>query len=284
LPGWGETGKSLCAHPEVRAVCFTGSVPVGRALSEMTASDYSKCLALELGGKNSAIVCADADIALAAECVSDGMCLTAGQRCNATSRVLVEKKIAGNFLERLQDSVSRYRPGEVLEETTMLGPLISFGARERYERLVSLDVGEWILPGGILDKNSRDQHGYWVLPAMAVVSDGAALDRSPLALEETFAPILVIEMFSNDDDARTRHEAWKYGLTASIFTNDAERFQRLGAGLSVGNLYQNLPTTFSPSTLPFGGWGSSGNGRPGARGFVRFGVREQAVQWRKSQS
>jgi RHH-type proline utilization regulon transcriptional repressor/proline dehydrogenase/delta 1-pyrroline-5-carboxylate dehydrogenase len=284
VPGWGEVGKSLCSHPAVRAVCFTGSLPVGRALSEMLARDYSKCLSLELGGKNSAIICANADLDLAAEAVADGMCLTAGQRCNATSRVLVHKKIAAAFLEKLLASVARYSPGDVLEESTMLGPLISFGARERYERLVSLDVGEWILPGGVLEKNSRDQHGYWVLPAITVVSDPSALDRLPLATDETFAPVLVVEMFSNDDEAVARHEAWKYGLTASIFTNDTVYFKRLGAGFSVGNLYQNLPTTFSPSTLPFGGWGSSGNGRPGARGFVRFGIREQAVQWRKSQS
>ncbi len=281
VPGWGETGKRLCTHHAVRAVCFTGSVPVGRALSEMLAGDYSKCLALELGGKNSAIVCADADLALAAEAVADGMCLTAGQRCNATSRVLVDKKIADVFLEKLQASVARYIPGDVLEETTTLGPLINLASHERYEKLASLEIGEWILPGGILEKNSRDQHGYWALPAIAVAADPEALDRSALATEETFAPILVVEMFSSEDDAVARHEAWKFGLAASVFTADAARFQHLGAALSVGNLYQNLPTTFSPSTLPFGGWGSSGNGRPGARGFVRFGIREQAVQWRK---
>ena len=281
VPGWGETGKSLCAHPAVRAVCFTGSVPVGRALSEMLAQDYSKCLALELGGKNSAIICGDADIALAAEAVADGMCLTAGQRCNATSRVLVDKKIAGPFLEKLLTSVARYSPGDVLEDTTMLGPLISLAAHERYEKLTSLDIGDWILPGGILEKNSRDQHGYWVLPAIVVASQSSALDRSPLAQQEIFAPILVVEIYSTEDEAISRHEAWKFGLTASVFTADPDRFQRIGASLSVGNLYQNLPTTFSPSTLPFGGWGSSGNGRPGARGFARFGIREQAVQWRK---
>lgn len=282
VPGWGETGKALCAHPEVRAVCFTGSVPVGRSISETLAGDYSKCLALELGGKNSAIVCADADPALAAEAVADGMCLTAGQRCNATSRVLVDRKIAEVFLDRLLASVARYHPGDVLEESTMLGPLISLSARERYEKLSSLDIGEWILPGGILEKNHSEQHGYWVLPAIVMVSNAAVLDRSPLAIEETFAPILAIEMFSTDADAVSRHEAWKFGLSASVFTADHARFQRLGAELSVGNLYHNLPTTFSPSTLPFGGWGSSGNGRPGARGFVRFAVREQAVQWRKN--
>jgi len=281
VPGWGETGKQLCADPSVRAVCFTGSVPVGRALSEMLAGDYSKCLSLELGGKNSAIVCADADLSLAADAVADAMCLTAGQRCNATSRVLVDKKIAEEFMEKLLASVGRYNPGDVLEESTFLGPLISFAARERYEKLASLEIGQWILPGGILEKNSRDQHGYWVLPAIALADDSAALDSSPLALEETFAPVLVVELFSSDEDAVSRHEAWRFGLTASIFTSDADRFQRMGSGLSVGNLYQNLPTTFSPSTLPFGGWGRSGNGRPGARGFVRFGLREQAVQFRK---
>lgn len=283
VPGWGETGKALCAEPLVRSVCFTGSVPVGRALSEMLAADYSKSLALELGGKNSVIVCSDADPALAAEAVADAMCLTAGQRCNATSRVLVDQKIADDFLERLLASVARYQPGDVLEESTMLGPLIGFAAHERYEKLTSLEICEWILPGGVLEKNSRDQHGYWVLPAIALVADDVILDRSPLAIEETFAPILAVEMFSSETDAVKRHEAWKFGLTASVFTADPARFQRLGSGLSVGNLYHNLPTTFSPSTLPFGGWGSSGNGRPGARGFVRFGVREQAIQWRKSQ-
>jgi acyl-CoA reductase-like NAD-dependent aldehyde dehydrogenase len=164
----------------------------------------------------------------------------------------------------------------------MLGPLISFAAHERYEELVSLDIGEWILPGGVLETNPQGQHGYYVLPAVLLAGDTSALDKTPLAREETFMPILVVEVFKSDAQALERHAAWEFGLTASVFTSSAERFEALGAGLAVGNLYQNLPTTFSPSTLPFGGWGNSGNGRPGARGFVRFASREQAVQCRKS--
>jgi acyl-CoA reductase-like NAD-dependent aldehyde dehydrogenase len=167
-----------------------------------------------------------------------------------------------------------------MNENTLLGPLISFAAHERYERLISSSVGDWIVPGGILEKISPEMHGYYVLPAVVVAGDAAALDESPLAKAETFAPILVVEIFDGEESAIRRHEAWDFGLTASVFTSDAERFSRVGSRLSVGNLYQNLPTTFSPSTLPFGGWGTSGNGHPGGRGFVRFTVQEQAIQWK----
>jgi len=280
VPGWGETGRALCLDDAVRSVCFTGSVPVGRELARALAPDTSKSLALELGGKNSALVLSDADLDLAAEAVADGMCLTTGQRCNATSRVLVQRPVADAFLERLTASLLRYRPGDPMDANTLLGPLISFAAHERYEQLVSARVGEWIVPGGILEKISPEMHGYYVLPAVVLADDPAALDASALATAETFAPVLVVEIFDGVEAAIRRHEAWNFGLTASVFTGDGARFSEIAPRLSVGNLYQNLPTTFSPSTLPFGGWGTSGNGHPGGRGFVRFAVQEQAIQWK----
>jgi acyl-CoA reductase-like NAD-dependent aldehyde dehydrogenase len=280
VPGWGETGRMLCLSEAVRSVCFTGSVAVGRELARDLAADTSKSLSLELGGKNSAIVLGDADLDLAAIAVADGMCLTTGQRCNATSRVLVQRSVADAFLERLVHSLTRYQAGNPMDETTLLGPLISFAAHERYECLISKSVGEWIVPGGILEKISPEMHGYYVLPAVVVAGDAASLDESLLAKAETFAPVLVVEVFDEVDVAIRRHEAWKFGLTASIFTSHASAFSQIGSHLSVGNLYQNLPTTFSPSTLPFGGWGASGNGHPGGRGFVRFAAQEQAIQWK----
>jgi acyl-CoA reductase-like NAD-dependent aldehyde dehydrogenase len=280
VQGWGAIGQELCLDAAVRAVCFTGSLPVGKALAAAIASDYSKCLALELGGKNTVIICEDADLALAADAVADGMSLTAGQRCNATSRVLLHRSIADRFLDLLQSSLKRYRPSDPLDETTLLGPLIHFSAHERYERLISGSEGEWIVPGGILECNDKEQHGFYVLPAVVLVSDSPSLDASPLAQCETFAPILVVETFDKESEAIARHEVWAFGLTASIFTSSDAAFSRIGALLSVGNLYRNLPTTFSPSTLPFGGWGNSGNGKPGGRGFLRFAVQEQAVQWK----
>lgn len=278
VPGWGETGRELCLHQDVRAVCFTGSVPVGTALARELASDYSKSLALELGGKNSVIVCGDADLDAVAPAIADGMCLTAGQRCNATSRVLVHEQAAAVFVDRLCAALSRYVPGDPLEAETTLGPLISAAARDRYSGLVSIPAGEWILPGECLETIACGKRGYYVRPA--VVLAGAGIDSTPLARAETFAPILVVETFADEEEAIRRHEAWAFGLTASIFTHDEPTFQRIGDRLSVGNLYWNLPTTLSPSTLPFGGWGSSGNGHPGGRGFIRFATDEQSLQWK----
>lgn len=277
VQGWGETGRALALHRDVRSVCFTGSIPAGTALARDLAPDYSKSLALELGGKNTVMICDDADLDAAAPAVADGLCFTTGQRCNATSRVLVHESIAGEFLERLRASLARYVPGDPLDPETTLGPLISNSSQNRYAELVALPVGDWLLPGSCVESVSG-KRGHYVHPAVVLADKG--IDSTSLAQSETFAPILVVETFSDEAAAVLRHEAWNFGLTASVFTRNEQTFQRLGDRLSVGNLYWNLPTTFSPSTLPFGGWGASGNGHPGGRGFIRFAVEEQAVQWK----
>jgi acyl-CoA reductase-like NAD-dependent aldehyde dehydrogenase len=280
VQGWGDAGRQLSLHPDVRAVCFTGSAAVGRALATELAADYSKSLALELGGKNAAIVCEDADPTLAATGVADALCLTAGQRCNATSRALVHESLLDDFLSALRDSLDRYRPGNPLEESTTLGPLISSAAVDRYRSLTSLDVGKWLVPGTVPESVSG-KCGHYVTPAVALCRDFDLLSATPLQREETFSPVLTVIPFRDDDDAVRIHDSTPFGLTASIFSADRSRFETLGSRLQVGNLYWNLPTTFSPSTLPFGGLGMSGNGKPGGRGFVRFAGDEQAVQWRE---
>jgi acyl-CoA reductase-like NAD-dependent aldehyde dehydrogenase len=206
------------------------------------------------------------------------MCLTAGQRCNATSRVLVHERVAAEFIERLCASLGRYEPGDPLDAATNLGPLISEAAVLRYAQLVSLPETKWMLPGGGLGALPCGKRGHYVRPAILLA--GAEIDSTPLACAETFAPVLVVETFTDEDVAVRRHEAWNFGLTACIFTRAEAGFLRIGDRLSVGNLYWNLPTTFSPSTLPFGGWGASGNGHPGGRGFIRFATDEQSIQRR----
>lgn len=279
VQGWGGAGRQLSLHPKVRSVCFTGSVAAGRSLAVELAADYSKSLALELGGKNAAIVCADADPVLAATAVADALCLTAGQRCNATSRALVHESLLDEFLSALRESLGRYRPGDPLEESTALGPLITSAAVDRYRSLTSLDVGEWLVPGTV-PESVGEMRGHYVIPAVALCRDFDLLAATPLHCEETFSPVLTVIPFRDDDEAVRLHNSTPFGLTASIFSRDRNRFEMLGACLQVGNLYWNLPTTFSPSTLPFGGIGISGNGKPGGRGFVRFAGDEQAVQWR----
>ncbi|MEQ1852585.1 MAG: aldehyde dehydrogenase family protein, partial [Chthoniobacteraceae bacterium] len=216
-------------------------------------------------------VCADADIDLAADAVADALCLTCGQRCNATSRVLVDGRIARPFEERLLASLRRYQPGDPLLPTTTLGPLISQAAVERYSNLINA-TADWILPGSIPGA-AGEKRGHYVTPAV----------RRGIAETETepFSPVLEIESFTDLDDAVTRANDTPFGLAASVFTGDASLFAKLADEIEAGNIYANLPTTFSPSALPFGGFGQSGNGRPGGRGFIRFTTREQALQWRE---
>jgi acyl-CoA reductase-like NAD-dependent aldehyde dehydrogenase len=271
VQGWGAIGQAVCLHPAVRSVCFTGSVPVGKALARDLAEDYSKSVALELGGKNAVIVLRDADLALAAECTADAMCLTTGQRCNATSRVLVAREVEKDFCELLKASLQRYQPGYPLDETTMLGPLATERSVQRYSGFLA-ERAEWIVPGDVLPQ-MNGHTGYYVRPAVAKFASG-------VSDQEMFCPIVSLQTFDGDEELVALHDSVPFGLTASIFTATEESFREIGDRLEVGNLYWNLPTTFSPSTLPFGGFGASGNGKPGGRGFVRFAVDEQAVQWR----
>jgi acyl-CoA reductase-like NAD-dependent aldehyde dehydrogenase len=269
--GGGGEGQALCLDSRVRAVCFTGSVPVGRSLAQSLAADFAKELALELGGRNAAIVCADADLALAAEAVAEGACLTCGQRCNATSRVFVDRRVAPEFEELLIAAVGKFQPGDPLLPETNLGPLISAAAVARYEQLAAARA-DWLILGSA-PKEAGGKRGHYVCPA---------LRRGLTAHDaECFVPIVEIESFANLDESLIRHNASPFGLTASIFTRSAETFQRLVDELPVGNVYANIATTFSPSTLPFGGLGLSGNGRPGGRDFIRFTTVEQALQIRR---
>lgn len=280
LQGGGEVGRALALHPEVRAVCFTGSVAAGRELSKALAEDFSKSLSLELGGKNAVLILKDADIPLAAQSVAEAMCLTAGQRCNATSRVLVDKSVRDEFLSALINALKPWEPGDPLDPQTQLGPLISEAAVERYVRLGKDPDAKWVVPVASLPEVGG-RRGYYVRPAIGLFNEERDFVNSPLSREEAFSPILVVQPFHDLSDLIRQHNATPFGLTASVFTSDEGQFHDLDDRLRVGNLYWNLPTTLSPSTLPFGGWGCSGNGHPGGRGFIRFCTQEQAVQWRQ---
>jgi acyl-CoA reductase-like NAD-dependent aldehyde dehydrogenase len=271
LQGGGAEGEALCLDPRVRAVCFTGSVPVGHALAQKLAGDFSKDLALELGGSNALLVCADADIDKAAQAAADGACLTAGQRCNATSRVIVERAVATEFLPRFATALLLFEPGDPLLPATRLGPLISAAAVARYAKLCEEMHGSWLLRGRV-ESTVDGKRGHYVHPA-AIQCGGDGRAES-----ECFVPIVSVVIADDLDHAVRLQAATPFGLVASIFTRSEATFRQLGSQLEVGNLYANLPTTFSPSTLPFGGWRDSGNGRPGGRGFIRFTTREQAVQ------
>ena len=272
VQGGGAEGEQLCLDPRVRSVCFTGSVAVGQKLSVSLAHDFSKDLALELGGSNALLVCADADLDKAATAAAEGACLTAGQRCNATSRVIVERPVAAEFQRRFLDALTAFQPADPLLATTKLGPVISAAATARFARLLAETPGDWLLRGAVVPEVAG-QRGYYVRPAVVLREDDGAADA------ECFVPLISLFIAADLDHAVRLQSASPFGLTASVFTRSEATFRALGERLEVGNLYANLPTTFSPSTLPFGGLRGSGNGRPGGRGFIRFTTAEQAVQW-----
>ncbi len=278
VQGHAETALSLCHHPAVRSIAFTGSLEAGRALSRELAEDLTKDLALELGGKNAVIVCDDADLDLAADSVAQGLCLTAGQRCNATSRAIVSHAVLSAFLEKLATRLGSYQPAYPAQESCKLGPLIHEAALLRYERLLDPQSGgRWIVEGST-PRQADGRQGHYVTPAILLWEDEAAGLASTIHQRELFFPLLEVYACYDDHHAVRLHDSTDFGLTASIFTRSMQRFTNFADHLAAGNIYANLATTFSPSSLPFGGWHLSGNGKPAGREFLRYTTREQVVQ------
>jgi len=229
---------------------------------------------LELGGKNAAIVLQDADLDLAAASVADAMCLTAGQRCNATSRIIVDARVEAEFVDLLRAKLCLYTPGDPTLASTKLGPLVSQAARDRYAKAIEQN-SDWLVRGEVVE-SADGKHGYYVTPAVMRISGNP--QNCELFMQELFAPVAVLAPVRSDDEAITLNALSDFGLTTSVFTQNRERFLRLANDIHCGNVYLNLPTTFSPGTLPFGGLRDSGNRHPGGRGFIRFASDEQVLQ------
>ncbi len=279
VQGQAEEGMALCKDARVRNVCFTGSVGVGKAIAQALAGDFSKSVALEMGGKNALLLLEDGDVAAAARAAVDGVCATAGQRCNDTSRAIIHTSHVDCFCELLREEFKRYTPGDPRDATTTLGVLVNEAAHRRYaENLAS--GGEWVQKGEAMPEYDG-RLGWYVRPAARIWRDMDSGMSCPIIDREIFAPLLDIFVAHDDEEMLRLHNAAPFGLAASIYTSSRDRFEKIGRELHVGNLYANIPTTFSPSILPFGGCGMSGNGKPAGRGFIRYTTDEQAVQFGK---
>lgn len=280
VQGHAPASLDLAVHPAVPVVCFTGSSSAGRHLSQLVAGDLGKDLVLSLGGKNGALICADADLDLAVEAVLEGAMTGAGQRCDNTSRVLVDAAVADAFLERLAANAAGYLPGDPLEPSTRLGPLAHRRAVERHRLLCehSWD-GEWVCRGGVREEH-EGLRGHYVLPAILRLEGEPGPEDANVLRQELLCPFLTVRTFTDLDSAVLDINSGELGLGASVFTRDPRLFWSLADRIEVGNIQANLPTTTFQSGLPFGGWKSSGNGRPSGAGFIRFATRQQSAQWR----
>jgi aldehyde dehydrogenase (NAD+) len=256
--GAGEVaGKAIVEHPGVALISFTGSTETGRLVGE-TCGRMHKRLSLEMGGKNAQIVLDDADLELALEGVLWGAFGTTGQRCTATSRLILQSGIHDELLSRLVDRARDMTLGDGRKEGTDVGPLINEAAREKVERYVEIGMGEGadLLCGGQRAENGKLAKGYFYEPTIfARVEAGSRLEQ-----EEIFGPVLSVIRVESPEEAFRINNDVKYGLSSSLYTKNVELAFRALSELENGITYVNAPTIGAEAHLPFGGVKATGNG------------------------
>ncbi|MCY7394669.1 MAG: aldehyde dehydrogenase family protein [Nocardioides sp.] len=249
LPGAGPVvGDRFVTHPLVRKICFTGSTAVGRTIMAGCAEQVKR-VTLELGGKSSNIVFADADLAAAAASAPYAAFDNAGQDCCARSRILVERPAYDEFVSRLEPAVRGLRVLDPREESSEMGPLIS--ARQRDTVRGYLDEVEVAFAG-----SAPPGAGFWVAPSVVTTEDTS----SRIWREEVFGPVVAVMPFDDEVHAVALANDTDYGLSGSIFTRDLGRGLRVARSVEAGNLSVNSHSAVRYWT-PFGGYKQSGLGR-----------------------
>jgi alpha-ketoglutaric semialdehyde dehydrogenase len=246
-------GDTLVTHGEVEAVTFTGSNPVGRAI-QLKATATGKKVQLELGGKNPAVVLADADLELAAEQVARGAFLSAGQKCTATSRVIVEQPVLDELGERVAALARSWPVGDPLDGATKIGPLSSRQQLETVSGYLELAEQESarVLAGGGRSRNG----GYFVEPT--VVADLPPTSR--VVREEIFGPVAALLPAASYDEAVTLANDTPFGLTAALFTRDLGKALRFSRDVRAGVVKVNQESAGLEFQAPFGGMRGSSSG------------------------
>jgi aldehyde dehydrogenase (NAD+) len=252
-----EVGAAMVSHPDIPVISFTGSTAVGSMIGE-TCGRMHKRLSLEMGGKNAQIVMPDADIDLAIDGVLWGAFGTTGQRCTATSRLLLHDDIHDRFLDRLVERTNSLNLGYGLNDGADVGPLINQDSLEKVQRYVEIarEEGDEVVAGGEPATDGDLAKGYFFKPTILKgVKAG-----SRLACEEVFGPVLSVIRFSDLDEAFRINNEVKYGLSSSIYTRDVIASFRALNELDNGITYVNAPTIGAEAHLPFGGVKQTGNG------------------------
>ncbi len=257
LPGYGDTGAALVAHPDVNKVAFTGSTAVGKAIARTVAGTRKK-LTLELGGKGANIVFDDAPVDQAVEGIVNGIFFNQGQVCCAGSRLLVQESVHDEVLDALKRRISTLRLGDPLDKNTDIGAINS---AEQLARISSLaDQGEaegaerWTAPCEI------PSAGYWFAPTVF----SGVTQAHTVARDEIFGPVLSVLTFRTPDEAVAKANNTAYGLSAGIWTDKGSRILAVANKLRAGVVWSNTFNKFDP-TSPFGGYKESGYGREGGR-------------------
>jgi aldehyde dehydrogenase (NAD+) len=257
---------ALLEHPGIRRVTFTGSTSVGRRIIARC-GELARPVQTEMGGKNAAAVLTDADLDLAVDQIVAGAFRSTGQKCTATSRVIVTEPVAEEFLDRLVRQVSTIRVGDPGDDGTDMGPLVSAAARDDVQAAVDAAGGREgvrLLCGGTPYTDERADGAF--LPPTVVELDG----DDALWRDELFGPVLTVRRAATDREALQLVNDSVFGLSAAVFTNGLDAVTAAIATLDVGVLHINSETAGADPHVPFGGARDSG-----------FGPKEQGVAARE---
>lgn len=262
-----SVGQAIVEHPGIDMIAFTGEAETGRNLMRAAAQTLKK-VSLELGGKSPMVVCADANLDKAVpELVSAVFTTTTGQICTAPSRLVVESSIHDEVVERLRALVGTLQVGNGFEAGVRMGPLTT---RSQLEKVLSyIELGRrdaTLVAGGRALNEGSLKNGNFV---EATIFDDVPLD-SPLAREEIFGPVLVVQTFTGDAEAIQLANATPYGLSSAVWTDNLQRAWRLSRAIQAGTVWVNTYNRFYPE-MEVGGYKESGVGRmAGIDGLLEF--------------
>ena len=257
LGSGSDAGDEIIGHPAVKAVSFTGSNQVGIRLYEQVSRRGGK-VQCEMGGKNPVVILEDADMELAVESTAQGAFGSSGQRCTATSRAVVVNKVADEFVDRIAKRAASMRIGNGADPTTEMGPSVD---ESQFKTVLSyVDIGRedgaTLVYGGARAQGDGLEKGYFVQPT---VFDRVTPDMR-IAQEEIFGPVLSVLRVADFEEAMRVANDCEYGLSSSIFSNDATKIFRFVDEIETGMTHINSPTTGGEAHIPFGGIKGTGIG------------------------
>jgi len=265
VQGHAASARALTTHPGVDGVLFTGSWPVGREILAANLDTPGRLVALELGGNNPAVVMDDADLAQAVvECVRCSF-VTTGQRCTCTRRIILHRAIADRFIDAFLKAASRLTVGDPFDETQpFMGPVIREEPQQAALRFVenAAALGAEVLLAPHAQQVLGCEGGHFITPGVLRVDAFSPTDEGPGCDLEVFGPLVRLTVVDSFEDAVEQANATRFGLAASVFTQDPARIESFLAGVKAGCLNVNAGTAGASSKLPFGGLGLSGNHRP----------------------
>jgi acyl-CoA reductase-like NAD-dependent aldehyde dehydrogenase len=255
--GGGEVGNAIVTHPDVDMILFTGSSEIGKHISR-DASATLKHISLELGGKNAQIVMDDADLALALDGVLWGAFGTTGQRCTATSRLILHEHVYNKFMEMLVERTKRLKLGNGLLPTIDVGPCINEAQRKIVQSYVEIgkNEGAQLVCGGNIAHQGDLAKGWFYEPT---IFDNVK-PTMRIAQEEIFGPVLSVIRTTSLEEAVGILNGTIYGLSSSVYTRDVNKAFAAIRDIQAGITYINVPTIGAEAHLPFGGVKQTGNG------------------------